>query len=206
MAVISQRDFAKMFGFEMPSGGRIPQHLVTSEKVILMNLIRCFGYKKVLELGVSEGYTTKFLLGECSSIEKYVGVDVPWGFKTVLPIQQTEVAKVSGGIAMDDGRFRMLLPQNGTQELVDDPAKLGETDFDVCFVDADHSYDGVRRDTLLAWKVVRRGGVIVWHDYNNNLLRPNDVNRFIDEQNIGRGDRIFLVEGTVTCFSFNVKG
>jgi hypothetical protein len=204
VAIISWHIFEKMFGPEAPLGDYIPKHLVSSEKIILMTLIRCLGYKKILELGVSEGYTAKFLMGECYGIDKYIGVDVPMGFKTALPIQQVEVRDVSGSVALGDNCFRMLILQNGTQGLVDNMSILGESDFDVCFVDADHSYEGIKRDTAIARKVVRRGGVIVWHDYNNRLLQPNCVNQFIDQQNIGGGDHIFLVEGD--CYLFLIQG
>lgn len=46
--------------------------------------------------------------------------------------------------------------------------------FDVVFVDADHSYDMVKIDTLNAYKLVKPGGIILWHDYapkSDGLLR-----------------------------------
>lgn len=36
---------------------------------------------------------------------------------------------------------------------------------DMIFVDGDHSYEGVLSDTLIAQKLVRKGGIICWHDY-----------------------------------------
>ncbi len=37
--------------------------------------------------------------------------------------------------------------------------------FDVVFVDGDHSYELVKNDTLKAFQLLKKGGVILWHDY-----------------------------------------
>jgi predicted O-methyltransferase YrrM len=39
-------------------------------------------------------------------------------------------------------------------------------EFDLVFVDGDHSYELVKNDTLKAFELVRKGGVILWHDYS----------------------------------------
>lgn len=36
---------------------------------------------------------------------------------------------------------------------------------DVVFVDADHSYGGVKNDSEVAFKMLRPGGILIWHDY-----------------------------------------
>ena len=36
---------------------------------------------------------------------------------------------------------------------------------DLVFVDGDHHYDSVVSDTITAFKLIREGGCIVWHDY-----------------------------------------
>ncbi|MDQ3624650.1 MAG: class I SAM-dependent methyltransferase [Verrucomicrobiota bacterium] len=49
---------------------------------------------------------------------------------------------------------------------------------DYIFVDADHSYDGIKNDTTKAFEMLRPGGVIVWHDYAG---KSPGVYRFIKE-------------------------
>ncbi|WP_441280326.1 class I SAM-dependent methyltransferase [Tardiphaga sp. 862_B3_N1_1] len=36
---------------------------------------------------------------------------------------------------------------------------------DYVFVDADHSYEGVKNDTLKAFEMLKPGGMVIWHDY-----------------------------------------
>jgi SAM-dependent methyltransferase len=44
---------------------------------------------------------------------------------------------------------------------------LGPADFDLIFIDADHSYEAVSRDIALALPLLRPGGLIAFHDYGN---------------------------------------
>ena len=39
---------------------------------------------------------------------------------------------------------------------------------DLVFVDGDHHYDSVVKDTQTAFKLIKSGGAIVWHDYSNS--------------------------------------
>lgn len=44
---------------------------------------------------------------------------------------------------------------------------------DLLVIDADHSYDGVKRDIRAWWPVVKKGGLVFFHDY---LARPDGFN------------------------------
>ncbi|MFM2285941.1 MAG: hypothetical protein RLZZ543_1438 [Bacteroidota bacterium] len=43
-----------------------------------------------------------------------------------------------------------------------------EGKMDLVFVDGDHHYDSVVEDTRTAFKLIRPGGIIVWHDYGHS--------------------------------------
>ena len=54
--------------------------------------------------------------------------------------------------------------------------------FDFVFIDADHSYAGVRAD-LIAWRpLVRAGGWPCGHDYSTDPAKQGEVRRAVDEQ------------------------
>ena len=58
---------------------------------------------------------------------------------------------------------------------------LGFSDdyFDVVYIDGDHSYEGVKRDLEVAYKKVKKGGLICGHDYGLNFISVmNAVNEF----------------------------
>jgi predicted O-methyltransferase YrrM len=158
---------------------------------VLVTLCRYFNSKNVLELGVRYGHTANYLLNNCPGIAKYVGVDVPYTFKTTKAEQQAEVPMQVGIIASGDHRFNALSLPGGTVDLIDSSI-IEKHHFDFIFIDADHSYEGVRRDTVIALNLVKTNGIIVWHDYGNE----KDVTSFLDENS----NSVFHVEGSMCCF------
>lgn len=127
-----------------------------SDRAALVSLAD--GARRFLEIGINIGGTARLILDNIEGIESYVGIDVPPGFVTAIDVQQTEVPTLAGHLVRDDTRVRIILKP--TQEVT--PEEIGECDF--AFIDADHSAEGVERDTALARACVRRG-VLVWHDY-----------------------------------------
>jgi hypothetical protein len=65
---------------------------------------------------------------------------------------------------------------------------------DLFFVDGCHEYDAAKRDRLAAWRALRPGGRIVWHDY-----KWKSVERAI--RDALPGVRITWVEGTSIAFA-----
>jgi predicted O-methyltransferase YrrM len=76
-----------------------------------------------------------------------------------------------------------------------------EKQYDFIFIDGSHKVEDVVRDSLLAFKIVANGGVIVWHDYRTNgyfteLLRvPEGLKRLPTKY------KVYGVQGT-TCAVF----
>lgn len=57
-----------------------------------------------------------------------------------------------------------------------------ELSLNVLFIDADHSYDWVKKDTEHFIKFVQPGGLIIYHDYNYNW----GVKEYFDEEMASR--------------------
>src|SRR5262245_50849780 len=138
--------------------------LNSRETMIVIELISSVKPKVVFEFGVNLGKTAHRILRSVSSIELYVGIDVPWGHETRLKCQRKEVPVHAGMYAADDPRFRVLLRESTTLQADElEPC-------DAVFIDGDHSAIGVEHDSRLARALLRPGGVIVWHDYNNGAV------------------------------------
>lgn len=43
-----------------------------------------------------------------------------------------------------------------------------EDSFDFIYIDGDHSYEGALSDANLAWPLLKKGGIIIFDDYNND--------------------------------------
>lgn len=161
---------------------------------VIRNLCRHFNSKEVLEIGVRYGHTAKFILDQCPGIKSYIGIDVPIGFRTENPEQQREVPLQTGIIASGDERFNPITLKNGTSDIENGTFKLTSF-FDLIFIDADHSFSGIQRDTKISEKLIKEGGVIIWHDYGNEKGVTDFLNSW------GKNDdELIFVEETICCF------
>lgn len=44
--------------------------------------------------------------------------------------------------------------------------------FDIVYVDGSHMRDDVMVDSILAWRMVRPGGLLIWDDYGGGAGKP----------------------------------
>jgi predicted O-methyltransferase YrrM len=151
-----------------PVKGPFSKYMTPQETAILIKLIGSVSPKVVIEFGCNLGITARRILDNVPSIEKYIGIDVPSNHKPVLSCQIEEVSHAPGYFAHDD-RFQLLIEPS--QDITLD--KLEPCD--AAFIDGDHSYDVVSRDSLLARHLLRPGGIICWHDYNNPSVHVTEV-------------------------------
>jgi predicted O-methyltransferase YrrM len=154
--------------------------------------------KTMLEIGVNDGITAKGLLENIPSIREYIGVDVPMEYQTELAMQRNEVP-VRPGHLVNDERFRLLVYPQGSLDL--SPGDLPQCD--VVFIDGDHGRKAVMHDSDLADKVIRPGGMIIWHDYHD--MGNVDVREVLHER-AAAGEAITNVEGTWLAFRIKPKG
>lgn len=71
-----------------------------------------------------------------------------------------------------------------------------EKKFDMIFVDANHKVEYARHDTENAFKMVRDGGCIAWHDYENPQFP--EVTQYLHDLSVD--EPIYHVEDTMLCF------
>jgi predicted O-methyltransferase YrrM len=197
MAVIGRELFHQVFGDRIK---RNSPFTMERDLSVLLSLLNSFRPKRVVEIGVQSGMTARVILEVCPFIESYVGIDVGPDFVTALPFQMREKPRRVGEKALKDSRFRAVVLNGGTKDLVENESLVGQTfpvPVDFVYVDADHSDEGISRDSELARRISHPGGIVAWHDYSPRL--PGVV-RFIDEQNAERGNHIVSVGGSMMCF------
>lgn len=156
---------------------------------VLIELVRSVDARCVAEFGCNNGRTAAAIMRNVPTIERYVGVEVPPGYNFSCRVQEREVPSFPGDLALNDPRFELKLRKRGTFDLT--PEDFPECD--VVFIDGDHSEAAVRHDRNLALRIVRSGGLIVFHD--DNGLGTVDVSRTLDDLH-DRGADIRHVAGT----------
>jgi len=137
---------------------------------VLDKLIKKNHFQYVAELGCKNGNTTEFLLANNPELDM-IAVD--------LFLSQPAQAGVEGGETYEDWNFnaikeefeRRMKPFWNRIDLlhmstVQAAEKLSNTQFDLVFIDADHSYNGVATDIQMWLPKVRSGGIVAGHDYS----------------------------------------
>ena len=62
-----------------------------------------------------------------------------------------------------------------------------DNSIDIAFVDGDNSYEGCKKDLNILKTKIKKDGVIVCHDFNNNDIK-RAIFEFIEENNIPYGN------------------
>jgi predicted O-methyltransferase YrrM len=149
---------------QMPRGG---WSTPIADIVMLAKIAVCAGSKRVLEVGSFRGHTALMLAQHTEDTAKIVTVDrypehgeayqgTKWAEKIDRRIGETTPEMFAGDVSGS---------------------------YDLIFVDADHSYEGVKRDTELVLRLVAPNGYLVWHDYANwgYFDKKNGVPEYLKE-------------------------
>lgn len=151
----------------------------TDQGKVLIELIEDKGFKRVAEVGIWKGHTTRMVLRACKDIESYWAVD-PWA-----GMPKGRMAKVTE----EDWDF---LHKRLCEDMYYFPALrvlrmpsvraasiFPERYFDLVFIDASHDYADVERD-ILSWSpLIRKGGLLTGHDYG--FRRTPDIKKAVDK-------------------------
>ncbi len=138
--------------------------LPLGERVVLAGLVAAKQPRTIFEFGTFTGTTTR-LLADVSSPDAHIHtIDLPAEqYATIgLPGSFTPDQVGRHFVGDDAYRDRITLHRSDIQEFDFGPY-LGRVD--LVFVDADHTYDGVLKESALALRLVAPGGTIVWDDY-----------------------------------------
>jgi SAM-dependent methyltransferase len=141
---------------------------------VLISLIKEVKAKRVAEIGLGRGRTTRAVLeSDCNDIiEEYWAVD-PWSIahsRDAWCRDQNFFDKE----AWDVYRYMCFFPQLKVIRMTSVEASklfshyekyVAGKYFDLVFIDAEHDYDNVKRDILAWYPLVKEGGIICGHDY-----------------------------------------
>lgn len=134
--------------YQLPRGG---WSTPLADVVMLLKILVSSKPKKLLEIGSFRGYTALYFAQHVSDDAKIVTVD----------------RYPEHGEAYRNTPFASMIERRvgETSAEMFQHDNLGS--YDLIFIDADHSYSGVKHDTELVLPLVSPTGFIVWHDYAN---------------------------------------
>jgi predicted O-methyltransferase YrrM len=144
--------------------GNLTLQQIPQEYVNLLEFFRSRDISSYLELGVGNGgsfFTNSLFIGE--KCNKFHAVDNIAYANT--HIKQTE-AKIMTKIKL----LSNLFPEKNIEffnSSTDDFFTVNKEKYDCIFIDADHSYEGVKKDYENSIKALNKNGVLVFHDIGN---------------------------------------
>ncbi|MGD0123750.1 MAG: class I SAM-dependent methyltransferase [Terriglobia bacterium] len=114
--------------------------------------------QRALEIGTADGGTLLFLTRLAAPRATIVSVDLPEGYDGLRAWFYKRFARRNQQLLLVRGDSH----NSKTLDRVND-ALMGQQ-VDYLFIDGDHSYEGVKRDFEMYTPVVRKGGLIAFHD------------------------------------------
>ena len=145
-------------------------------------IVKCMQPETIFEFGTFDGTTTLQMAVNSPHEARIYTLNLPSGeVETVCPIGTSELdlnlpSSVQSGIKFRDSPEAAKITQ-----LFGDSAQFDYTPYygqmDLILIDASHEYDYVKNDTEQAMRMLRKDGVILWHDYP----RASGVARCVDE-------------------------
>lgn len=130
----------------------------------LLRIVEGLKPKIILEIGGGLGGTL-FLLCKASDPDAtIISINFPEKlfFMEGYPTWKDQLLKSSAG---DTQNFHLIRANSHDVEtIVKIRNILGNREIDFCFIDGDHSYEGVKKDFDMYSHLVKRGGTIAFHD------------------------------------------
>lgn len=157
------------FGGKFTGGVRL-QQWIPEYVDLLLYLIKefpCDNAINFLEVGAASGGNT-FVLNRFLNIGKTVIVD-----DNSLP-----QSKLRNGILVDI-RPTEIIGDSQSEKIFEEVKSLG-LEYDLIFIDADHSYKGVKRDFELYSTLRSNRSRIVFHDISPTIRTSKGANCFVD--------------------------
>lgn len=130
-------------------------HANKADMLIVCAIAKQHGARRIFEFGTHVGRTSYHLMQSNEEAQVFT-LDIG-------PDSGLEYGEYIGNFYREKGDFDRIT------QILEDSRQFDTTpyrhSFDFVFVDADHSYNGVKNDTVKALELVRPGGIIMWHDY-----------------------------------------
>lgn len=156
-------------------------HITEFELKVICELVIEYRPGTIFEIGTFQGRTTLNMALNAPEARIYT-LDLPSAElnTTRLTIEEEEKLYVDKDVSGE--RFLNHPAREHIIQLFGDSATFDFSPYhdtiDFMFVDGSHAYEYVLNDTEAALKMVRKGGLIVWHDYTNWIGVQRGLNHY----------------------------
>jgi predicted O-methyltransferase YrrM len=183
--------------------------LTTLEATLLASFLKIINPIKIFEFGTFLGYSSSVFLKNSEEATVYtldlegeikfnnddlikVLIDDSLNDKYLSYKQSLEGPKyLQKFLKSNDQRIKILKSNSLTFD-----ESLYKDQIDFVFVDGGHFFDIIKNDTEKSFNMLKKGGIIVWHDYDSKI--HSDVTEYLDELSLTK--KIFHIENKILEF------
>jgi predicted O-methyltransferase YrrM len=145
-----------------------------SELSPLVRMLRRRTLRTVVEIGTFKGGTMWLWCQIANADANIVSIDLKPKSKA-----EKRIERYLYGLAVESQKVRLVRGDSGSIKTKDQLINvLGSFKIDFLFIDGDHSYRGVKRDFELYSPLVRKGGIVAFHDI---VYHPNFPDTQVDK-------------------------
>ncbi len=171
---------AFIYYINLPSNNYMDMKVFDNRNEMLKHYCQQITNPRILEIGVFKGELLGYIVNNCN-VGSFDAVDLFTG------VTCSGDADGNNVVYYDVGKSYIELTQmyqNNPCVSIhksDSGAYLnGQPDntFDIIYIDGDHSYNGVKRDLINAYKKIKDNGYIMGHDYEMNMAKAHTTYDF----------------------------
>ena len=165
--------------------------------------------KNIFEFGTCSGKTTYLMALNSPSDAKINSI-------TIGPNELEELEKnendnrISYRNVINESIYESFLfsgsdVENKINVIFENSLKFDHTQFkdqiDLIFIDGGHTYSIVKNDTQKSFEMLKKNGIILWHDYVPGKTSSKDIVKYLNE--ISKNKKIYKIKNTSFCFFKN---
>jgi predicted O-methyltransferase YrrM len=144
-------------------GWRIAPKQIESELQILLNILRKRAILSMLEIGTARGGTLFLFTRVINSSARIISLDLPKG-KFGGGYEAFKIPFFTNFARKNQQIFLVRANSHSSSSLSTIKSILKGQKIDFLFIDGDHAYEGVKKDFQMYSPLVRKGGIVVFHD------------------------------------------
>ena len=174
-----------------------------SELAELVSLLENLNPKRVMEIGTANGGTLFLECRLANPSATIISVDLPEGrYGGGYPIWKIPVYQK---FALPGQNIKLIRASSHDISTLEQVKKILNTqELDFLFIDGDHTYEGVKKDFQLYSPMVRKGGIIVFHDIVPHIGSSCQVDKFWNEIKQSYPFKEFVKQPRENCFGIGV--
>jgi predicted O-methyltransferase YrrM len=173
--IIPKTDVFELFGNDSAAYEGVYEcgfgHTTEFELKVISNLVKKWNPKRIFEIGTFQGRTTLNMALNTAQETEIITLDLPADElqSTKMDIEEGEIRYVKKEVSGE--RFLGHPAAAKIRQVYGDSASFPFDEYsnsvDLAFIDGSHAYEYVLNDSEKIFSVMRKGGLIIWHDYTN---------------------------------------